>query len=116
MNLWQKLQGLLARGWRAASGDQTGGPTAYFTRSSNWVPVSSSNLHSVAYYVDLRRGGTGNVLGVRFLDKHSGGVGSEYHYQNVRPSEAAALLSAPSKGHNLHVAVKLTGKPYKRVR
>lgn len=115
-SLWDKLKDLLARGARALTGDQAGGEDEFFRDPKSWRAVSSSNLHSVAYYVDLRRGGRGNVLGVRFLRKGTSGWGSEYRYQNVSLAEFSSLLAASSKGHELHVAIKKAGKPYRKVK
>lgn len=114
-SLWDKLKDLLARGARALTGDQAGGPASFFNDRSNWIPVSSSNLHSVAYYVDLRRGGGGNLLRVRFKDK-GGRVSSEYEYGKVPPAVMAGLLSAPSKGVYLDRNVKKAGYSFRQIR
>jgi hypothetical protein len=66
---------------------------AYFAEASSWVPVSSSNVHSIAYYR------AEEVLGVRFLRKPvDGSAGSEYRLSGVPVGVWAGFLNAGSHG------------------
>jgi hypothetical protein len=74
---------------------------AYFADAANWKPVTSSNLHSVAYFLDL----AGEpVLGVRFSPQGAARI-TEYRYQAVPLSVYQDMLSATSKGRYTHASL-----------
>lgn len=62
---------------------------------ASWVPVESSNLHSVIWYED-RTTGVG-MLGVRFGGQKGRPI-TTYDYIGVPESVYQGLLAAPSKG------------------
>jgi len=66
----------------------------YFAGDEAWIAVASSNLHSVAYYGE----GAVGTLGVRFKDKKTGAVKSEYRYSGVPVVVYQGLLHAGSHG------------------
>lgn len=73
-------------------------PSTYFTNAVNWTEVTSSNVHSIAYYIDVSSARE-NILGVRFHSKSDASVVSaEYWYYGVPISVWLNMLSAGSKG------------------
>lgn len=95
-SIWDRLRSILRRGTDSARPGPASDPRAYFARPQNWTPVESSNLHSVAYFTDLRQTSRGNVLGVRFKDARRGI--SEYHLYGVPLGVWTGLMAASSKG------------------
>jgi hypothetical protein len=77
-------------------------PAAYFEGLAAWERVYSSNLHSVAYYGM----GASGMLAIRFRDKKTGGVKSEYRYHGVPYEVYDGLLGAGSKGKYFHSNIK----------
>lgn len=69
----------------------------YFGNDGHWVRVSSSNVHSIAYFYDLSDpSGMRNILGVRFAPR--GTEIREYSYEPVPISVWTDFLAASSKG------------------
>jgi hypothetical protein len=60
----------------------------------NHIPVSSSNIESIAYDPESQ------VLEAKF--KHGG----TYSYKGVPPQKYQALMAAPSIGKHLHLHIK----------
>lgn len=104
MGLLNHLLDYLSRGKPKAEPAQPGlssmSPAEYFAGDEAWVPVSSSNLVSVAYY---GQGQTG-ILGIRFGKE--GVPESEYWYDNVPVEVHQGLLAASSKGKYHHAYIK----------
>lgn len=73
-------------------------PKTYFANNANWTGVTSSNVHSIAYYIDV--GSTReNILGVRFhAKKDPSVVSAEYWYYGVPASVWLNMIAANSKG------------------
>jgi hypothetical protein len=66
-----------------------------------WVPVESSNIAAILWFVRHEGMREIGVLAVRFK-----GSGSIYHYPGVGEETYKAMLAAPSKGKFLAAAVK----------
>ncbi len=110
MSLWSKLKGLLAKGRAVVAGSlPPPSADAYFLNSKNFTSVQSSNVKSVGYFRDLRRGGGAGVLGIRFRN------GSCYLYPGQSYSAFTDMLSATSKGQWVHQRLIKTGAAYRRL-
>lgn len=73
-------------------------PSNYFTNDANWTKVKSSNVHSIAYYIDVSASRE-DILGVRFHSKQDPDVvSSEYWYYGVPIRVFMNMVSAGSKG------------------
>ena len=72
-----------------------------------WIPVTSSNLHSVRWLGD-------GLLDIRFLNKKKNGVGRHYRYSGVPLQVFKELLAAGSKGQYHDKNIKWT-YAYKRM-
>lgn len=73
-------------------------PSTYFANASNWTGVTSSNVHSIAYYIDIDSTRE-NILGVRFHSKDDPDTAnSEYWYYGVPTSIWLNMIAAGSKG------------------
>ncbi len=73
---------------------------AYFAQSDAWHAVTSSNVHSVAFYgtATTSQPDAHGILGVRFKDKKTGAVKAEYRYSQVPVHVYTDMLDAGSKG------------------
>lgn len=108
-NFFNRLRGYYSRGKDALLGkpSTTVTPERYFADAANWHSVVSSNLDAVAYFIDLRKGGT-NILAIRFRN-------SEYWYTGVPIAVWSGLMAAPSKGKFHHQHIKWS-YPYRQVK
>ena len=80
-------------------------PDEHFSRASSWTAVESSNVHSVAFYLDRTRPTEPGVLRVRF---HARGrkPPRTWQYEGVPLSVCVNLLAAASKGQFVHAHLK----------
>lgn len=83
-------------------------PLEYFGRSDSWHHVTSSWVHSYAFYPTSK---THGLLRVRYKDKDTGAYRVTCEYRDIPVSSWEAFQAAPSKGKFVHQS-GLYGWPY----
>lgn len=81
---------------RGGGGALTTAARYYFSFDQHWKRVSSSNVHSIAYFSDLSNSNNTNILGVKFQPE--GQRLRTYYYFSVPLSVFTDMVVAASKG------------------
>lgn len=93
--IFDRLRGIFSPSAGAAPSLDTLSKEDYFRGQDAWTPITSSNVHSIAFYGE----GPAGTLGVRFRGKKNKGMAtSEYEYRGVTYEVYAKMIDASSKG------------------